>query len=100
MSDIDRNIFGGYQENEVYGGIYSPGSLLADNDGLRNDIRESLTRMNLSNIRFPGGNMASGYRWMDGVGPLQERPTGTNWPGILLSQIILALTNSYNFAGK
>ena len=54
MSDIDRNIFGGYQENEVYGGIYYPGSLLADNDGLRNDIRESLTRMNLSNIRFPG----------------------------------------------
>jgi alpha-L-arabinofuranosidase len=31
-SAIDRNIFGGYLENKVYGGIYFPGSPRADED--------------------------------------------------------------------
>jgi alpha-N-arabinofuranosidase len=30
--------------------------------------------LQLSNIRYPGGNFTSGYRWMDGVGPLEKRP--------------------------
>jgi alpha-N-arabinofuranosidase len=25
-------------------------------------------------MRYPGGNFLSGYRWLDGVGPLDERP--------------------------
>ena len=25
-------------------------------------------------IRYPGGNFVSGYNWLDGVGPAQERP--------------------------
>ncbi len=74
LSDIDRNIFGGYLENKVYGGIYYPDSPRADKDGLRSDLREALARMNMSNIRWPGGNFASGYRWRDGVGPVEERP--------------------------
>ena len=74
ISDIDRNIFGGYLENKVYGGIYFPGSPRADKDGLRSDIKEALGRMNMPNIRFPGGNLVSGYRWMDGVGPIENRP--------------------------
>ena len=27
-----------------------------------------------SNIRYPGGNFVSAYRWRDGVGPVEERP--------------------------
>ena len=30
LSDIDRNIFGGYMEGGIYGGIYCPDSPLAD----------------------------------------------------------------------
>jgi alpha-N-arabinofuranosidase len=26
-------------------------------------------------MRYPGGNFVSGYRWMDGVGPVEARPT-------------------------
>ena len=74
ISDIDRNIFGGYLENKVYGGIYYPDSPNADKDGLRNDVRIALERMRMPNIRYPGGNLASGYRWIDGVGPKEERP--------------------------
>ena len=25
-------------------------------------------------LRYPGGNFVSGYRWEDGVGPLDQRP--------------------------
>jgi alpha-N-arabinofuranosidase len=75
VSDIDRNIFGGYLENMVYGGIYYPQSPLADKDGLRSDVKAALARMNMSNIRFPGGNFASGYHWQDAVGPKDKRPS-------------------------
>src|SRR5205085_1437026 len=26
-------------------------------------------------VRYPGGNFVSGYRWEDGVGPVDDRPT-------------------------
>jgi alpha-L-arabinofuranosidase len=74
ISDIDRNIFGGYLENKVYGGIYYPDSPRADKDGLRGDVRTALEQMRMSNIRWPGGNLASGYRWLDGIGPEKQRP--------------------------
>ena len=72
LSDIDRNIFGGYLEKGIYGGIYAPEHPLADKNGLRSDIKAALDRMNLPNIRW-GGNFFSGYHWKDGVGSPQER---------------------------
>jgi alpha-N-arabinofuranosidase len=78
---IDRNIFGGFAEHLgrcIYGGIYEPGSSLADKDGLRKDVMEALKRLRMPIIRYPGGNFASGYRWRDGVGPLNERQTRTD----------------------
>ena len=57
-SDIDRNIFGGYLENLVYGGIYYPKSPYADKNGLRSDVFEALQRMKCPNLRFPGGNLS------------------------------------------
>jgi alpha-N-arabinofuranosidase len=77
ISSIDRNIFGGFAEHLgrcIYGGIYEPGSPLADELGLRTDVLQSLHRLHMPVIRYPGGNFASGYRWMDGVGPKHERP--------------------------
>lgn len=70
--NIDRNIFGGFLEHlgrAIYGGVYEPGSPLADAQGYRSDVLESLRRLNFPNIRYPGGNFVSGYRWRDGVGP-------------------------------
>jgi alpha-N-arabinofuranosidase len=74
---IDRNVFGGFVEHLgrcVYGGIFDPASPLADENGLRSDVRAALERLRLSVVRYPGGNFASGYRWRDGVGPAAERP--------------------------
>jgi alpha-N-arabinofuranosidase len=78
---IDRNIFGGFAEHLgrcIYGGIYEPGSPLAGPDGLRQDVLDALKRLRMPLIRYPGGNFASGYRWQDGVGPVDKRPARTD----------------------
>lgn len=75
---IDRNIFGGFAEHMarcIYEGIYDPESPHADEAGLRRDVIEALRRLNMPLIRYPGGNFVSGYRWRDGVGPVNERPS-------------------------
>jgi alpha-L-arabinofuranosidase len=77
IGEIDRNIFGGFAEHLgrcIYGGIYEPGSPLADKQGFRTDVIAALKRLGMPLIRYPGGNFVSGYRWRDGVGPLSERP--------------------------
>ncbi|MET0771716.1 MAG: alpha-L-arabinofuranosidase C-terminal domain-containing protein [Candidatus Limnocylindrales bacterium] len=74
---IDPNVFGGFVEHLgrcVYGGIHEPGSSKAGPDGLRTDVLEAARRLRYSNIRYPGGNFVSAYRWRDGVGPVDERP--------------------------
>ena len=71
ISDIDRNIFGGFMD------IWwqDPGfGYLDSSDSPRSDLRTALQRVNFSNMRWPGGNKNSGYRWIDGVGPRENRP--------------------------
>ena len=81
VGQINRHIFGGFAEHLgrcIYGGMYEPQSRFADTNGFRTDVLEALRGLNLSIIRYPGGNFASGYRWMDGVGPLAERKPRTD----------------------
>jgi alpha-L-arabinofuranosidase len=77
IAPIDRNVFGGFAEHLgrcIYGGIHEPGSPHADASGLRQDVLAALKRLGMPVIRYPGGNYVSGYRWRDGVGPVEERP--------------------------
>jgi alpha-N-arabinofuranosidase len=77
LGQIDPNLFGGFVEHLgrcVYGGIYDPSSPLADEHGLRSDLRAALDRLRPTNLRYPGGNFVSGYRWRDGVGSIADRP--------------------------
>ncbi|MDJ1433645.1 alpha-L-arabinofuranosidase C-terminal domain-containing protein [Halostagnicola sp. A-GB9-2] len=48
------------------------------------EIVEYLRDAELPVFRWPGGNFVSGYRWRDGVGPTEERPTKPNpaWDGL------------------
>ena len=46
----------------VYTGIYEPGHPTADRQGLRQDVLDLITPLNLPLIRYPGGNFLSGYR--------------------------------------
>jgi len=75
---VDSRLFGGFIEHlgrSVYQGLYEPDSRHADDEGFRTDVLESLARLNMTAIRYPGGNFASGYHWFDGVGPRETRPT-------------------------
>jgi alpha-L-arabinofuranosidase len=82
--DIDRTIgevhphlFGNFAEHlgrMIYGGVYEEGSPLADKDGYRKDVMDAVKQLNVSILRWPGGNFASGYNWKDGVGPKDQRP--------------------------
>jgi alpha-N-arabinofuranosidase len=77
VGEVDPRIFGGFLEHmgrAVYEGIYEPSSPHADGDGLRTDVLEALQRLDMTIMRYPGGNFVSGYHWRDGVGPKSERP--------------------------
>ncbi|WP_413381383.1 alpha-N-arabinofuranosidase [Alkalihalobacillus sp. 1P02AB] len=77
ISEIDERIYGSFIEHlgrAVYGGIYDPEHPDADQNGFRADVIHLVKELNIPIIRYPGGNMVSGYNWEDGVGPRQERP--------------------------
>ena len=40
----------------------------------RGDVLSLTRELGVSTVRYPGGNFVSGYRWEDGVGPLDQRP--------------------------
>ncbi|MEK7474345.1 MAG: hypothetical protein AAB152_01820 [Candidatus Coatesbacteria bacterium] len=53
-------------------------------DGWDPDVVRYVREAGVSLIRFPGGNFVSGYRWRDGVGPVDARPAKPNpaWEGV------------------
>jgi len=77
IAPLDRNLFGSFLEHlgrAVYEGIYDPGSKLSDASGFRKDVLNEIRQLGVPIIRYPGGNFVSGYNWLDGVGPAQNRP--------------------------
>ena len=78
IGQVDSRVFGGFLEHmgrAVYEGVYDPDCAHADEDGFRTDVMEAHRRLDMTAMRYPGGNFASGYHWMDGVGPREQRPT-------------------------
>jgi len=78
IGTIDRRLFGSFVEHLgrcVYDGIYEPGHPAADADGFRTDVMDLVRELGVTTIRYPGGNFVSGYRWEDGIGPRDQRPT-------------------------
>ncbi|HEY4659909.1 MAG TPA: hypothetical protein VIG91_00295, partial [Terriglobales bacterium] len=77
IAPLDRNLFGSFLEQlgrAIYEGIYDPGSKLSDRNGFRKDVLQEIHKLGVPIIRYPGGNFVSGYNWLDGVGPVQDRP--------------------------
>ncbi len=78
VGEVDPRLFGGFLEHMgrcVYEGVFEPTSAHADEDGCRSDVLTALARLAMPVIRYPGGNFASGYHWIDGIGPPEQRPT-------------------------
>src|SRR5258706_15329329 len=77
LGTVDRRIFSLFIEHLgrcIYGGIYEEGSPLSDARGFRRDVLEAARPLAFPILRWPGGNFVSGYHWLDGVGPKEERP--------------------------
>jgi alpha-L-arabinofuranosidase len=74
---VDPRLYGSFIEHlgrAVYGGIYEPGHPTADTNGFRQDVLDLIRELNVSIVRYPGGNFVSGYTWEDGIGPQESRP--------------------------
>src|SRR5664280_1613297 len=77
IGEVHPHIFGNFAEHLgrcIYGGIFEEGSPLSDSEGFRKDVLDAVKPLGVSVLRWPGGNFASGYNWMDGIGPRDQRP--------------------------
>jgi alpha-N-arabinofuranosidase len=100
---ISRHIYGHFAEHlgrDIYGGFWvqrgegssgegagRPGAGQPDGPPggwqYNEDVIEALRRIDIPNLRWPGGCFADYYHWRDGVGPKDERPPVVNtlWGG-------------------
>ncbi|GGL08930.1 arabinosylfuranosidase ArfA [Mangrovihabitans endophyticus] len=77
VGEVDPRLFGSFVEHMgrcVYTGIFEPGHPTADADGFRGDVADLVRELGVPIVRYPGGNFVSGYRWEDGIGPVDQRP--------------------------
>lgn len=86
---ISRHIYGHFSEHLgrcIYGGFYvgEDNELIPNNKGIRTDVVVALKKLQIPNLRWPGGCFADTYHWKDGIGPKDKRPTIVNtwWGGI------------------
>ena len=74
---IDRKLYGNFIEHLgrcIDGGVFQEHSKLSDAAGYRRDVLEAVRGLDVSLLRWPGGNFSSNYHWMDGIGPRDDRP--------------------------
>jgi alpha-N-arabinofuranosidase len=85
VDQVDPRVYGVFMEpigfnrpdlhfNTLYGPVYDPSSPLADEHGFRKDIIEAARELQLTQMRWPGGNFTASYDWRDGIGPREQRP--------------------------
>ena len=85
---INKHIYGHFAEHLgrcIYNGIYvGEDSAIPNTRGIRNDIVAALKKINIPNLRWPGGCFADEYHWKDGIGPKGKRPSmvNTHWGGV------------------
>jgi alpha-N-arabinofuranosidase len=76
---ISRHIYGQFAEH-LGRGIYD-GLWTKEGTGtwhLRDDVIAALKRIQVPNVRWPGGCFADYYHWRDGIGPAAKRPRMVN----------------------
>lgn len=85
---INKNIYGHFSEHLgrcIYGGFWVDSNLnVPKTDRIRMDIVDALKKINIPNLRWPGGCFADEYHWRDGIGVRASRPkmVNTNWGGV------------------
>jgi alpha-N-arabinofuranosidase len=85
---ISRHIYGHFSEHLgrcIYDGYWVNESMpVPKQDRVRLDIVDALKKIQIPNLRWPGGCFADEYHWRDGIGPRNLRPTmiNTNWGNV------------------
>ncbi len=82
LKKYDPMIFGGFIEHfqdQIYGGLFEPGSPLSDSRGFRKDVIAAMKELKLAVVRWPGGCFVSGYHWKDGVGKTRSPVPDPVW---------------------
>ncbi len=79
---INRHIYGHFAEHLgrcIYDGLWvGENSPIPNTRGIRNDVIQALRKINIPNVRWPGGCFADNYHWKDGIGPKDKRPRMIN----------------------
>jgi alpha-N-arabinofuranosidase len=80
---IDPKLHGHFMEHiggVIYDGIWvGEDSKVPNIGGIRQDLIDSLLKLNVPVVRWPGGCFADSYDWRDGIGPRAQRPCRTNF---------------------
>ncbi|MEX2724258.1 MAG: alpha-N-arabinofuranosidase, partial [Candidatus Freyarchaeota archaeon] len=82
LGEVDPRIYGHFIEHLgrcIYGGIWD-----TEKNALNEKVISSIMGLKPTVIRWPGGCFSDNYHWMDGVGPVDERPKRDNMPWSLL----------------
>lgn len=85
---ISRHIYGHFSEHLgrcIYDGFWVNDSMdVPKKDRIRLDIVDALKKIQIPNLRWPGGCFADEYHWRDGIGLRSNRPTmiNTNWGNV------------------
>ncbi len=77
IGDIDPKLYGNFIEHLgrcIDGGIFEEKSPLSDANGFRKDVLDAVKKLDVTLLRWPGGNFSSNYHWTDGIGPRDQRP--------------------------
>ena len=80
IGEAGARLYGSFLEHggrAVYGGVYEPDHPNADSQGLRRDVMDLVKELQVSAVRYPGGNFVSAYDWRDSIGPKEKRPVRT-----------------------
>ncbi len=70
IGEINPYIYGHFIEHLdgcVYGGIWN-------GKDFNQPVIDLIKALKPPIVRWPGGNFASGYHWLDGIGPVEKRP--------------------------
>jgi len=86
---ISKHIYGHFSEHLgrcIYGGFFvDENSSIPNTRRIRMDIVDALKKINIPNLRWPGGCFADEYHWSDGIGERENRPKmiNTHWGGVV-----------------
>ncbi|MFV0417469.1 MAG: alpha-N-arabinofuranosidase [Dysgonomonas sp.] len=86
---ISKDIYGHFAEHLgrcIYDGFWVDENLPVEKkDRIRLDIVKALKKINIPNLRWPGGCYADEYQWKNGIGEREKRPTTINshWGGVV-----------------